>query len=288
MFTITIGAEGLSILMGYWDPTIYIVYYTLASFQVAIMGAGALYLFADREIINSRNSGAMMVLFGIVWTFFSLIYVPRTLIFLWILIPSIVILLTGAIYWIQIQFRDPEASIKFSGMKFVHLFIVFTVYIFIIMGITAFNAPLDLNFLMNSGGKEVAGGGWLSDLPGARATVRLFSPFNTVPGSIALIGGAFYSYASWQWSIRKRTGKFNPKIGLFNLYIGVGALALTIGGTLSGFGFGVLYISEAISLVLMYFGFLESDKITMRKLVSGLTLGWLRHPEPQKIRTDSR
>jgi hypothetical protein len=33
----------------------------------------------------------------------------------------------------------------------------------------------------------------------------------------------------------------------------------------------------------MYFGFLESDKITWQKLVHILTLGWLRNPEPREV-----
>jgi hypothetical protein len=181
-----------------------------------------------------------------------------------------------------IRFRDPKRAFKISGTQFCHIFVLFTLYIFIFMTITALQAPLDVDYLLNSGGQEVAGHGWVNDLPGLRATVRLFSPLNTVPGAIALIGGAFYSYITWQLTIKKETGSFNPGKGVFNIYIGVGALALSIAGTLSGFGFGILYLGEAISVALMYFGFLESDRITMEKLVNVLTLGWLRHPEPQE------
>ncbi|MFX0185851.1 MAG: hypothetical protein ACFE95_22435 [Candidatus Hodarchaeota archaeon] len=282
LFTITAGAEGLSLLLSYWDPLIYRVYYIFAAVQVAIMGVGALYLFASRNIINERNSGKALVLFGIVWTFFAFIFQFRAAIFLWILIPALIITLGGVLYWIQIRLRDPEKAVKISGMYFSHIFILFTVYIFVFMTFTALQAPLDVNYLLNSGGQEVAGHGWINDLPGLRATIRLFSPLNTVPGAIALIGGAFYSYITWQRAIRKETGSFNPSRGVFNIYIGVGALALSIAGTLSGFGFGVLYLGEAISVALMYFGFLESDRITMEKLVNILTLGWLRHPEPQE------
>ncbi|MHA2096643.1 MAG: hypothetical protein ACW98F_18665, partial [Candidatus Hodarchaeales archaeon] len=68
--------------------------------------------------------------------------------------------------------------------------------------------------------------------------------------------------------------------GFFNIYIGVGALILSFAGTMSGFGVGVLYLGEAVGVILMYFGFLESDKITIQKLIHILTLGWLRKTKP--------
>ncbi|UCG03361.1 MAG: hypothetical protein JSW11_05090 [Candidatus Heimdallarchaeota archaeon] len=74
LFTITAGFEGLSLLLGYWDPLIYKTYYVLAAVQVAIMGGGALYLFASRNIINEKNSGKAFILFGSVWTFFSFLF----------------------------------------------------------------------------------------------------------------------------------------------------------------------------------------------------------------------
>ncbi|UCG03362.1 MAG: hypothetical protein JSW11_05095 [Candidatus Heimdallarchaeota archaeon] len=219
--------------------------------------------------------------------FFSFLFLFRAVIFLWIFVPALIITLGGVLYWFQIRFRDSEKAFKISGLYFSHIFILFTLYIFVFMSITALQAALDVGFLLNSGGQEVAGHGWINDLPGLRATIRLFSPLNTIPGSIALIGGAFYSYITWQWAIYKKSGSISPTKGVFNIYIGVGALALSIAGTLSGFGFGVLYLGEAVSVALMYFGFLESDKITMKKLVNILTLGWLRHPKPQEIPMES-
>ncbi len=280
LFMVTAGAEALSLFLGYWDPFVYIIYYVLASSQVAIMGCGALYLFASRDIINERNSGKAIVLFGITWTFFAFLFlmIYNASIFLWIFLPAFVITLVGVGYWIQIRLKSPEKAFKISGMQFSHLFIIFTLYIFGLMLITALNAQLDIAYLMDSGGQEVAGKGWITDIAGSdRATTRLFSPLNTVPGSIALIGGAFYSYFTWQRSIRKNTGSYDLSIGFFNIYIGVGALVLASAGTLSGFGFGVLYLGEAVGVVLMYFGFLESDKITWKKLVNVLTLSWIRN-----------
>ena len=112
--------------------------------------------------------------------------------------------------------------------------------------------------------------------------MRLFSPFCTISGGIALIGGAFYSYYGWQRAIKKNTGSYDFGKGFFNIYIGVGALLLSIAGTMSGFGIGVLYLGEAVAVIIMYFGFLESDKITIQKLVQILTLGWLRNKTPKE------
>ncbi|MHA2306431.1 MAG: hypothetical protein ACXACU_13690, partial [Candidatus Hodarchaeales archaeon] len=97
-------------------------------------------------------------------------------------------------------------------------------------------------------------------------------------------------------NLKKQKGAYEPKTGVFNIYIGGGALILAIGGTLSGFGIsltsllglealevifgsGILYLAEAIGVTFMYFGFLESDKITWKKLISVFTLGWLRNKE---------
>ncbi|MHA1975750.1 MAG: hypothetical protein ACW98F_03160 [Candidatus Hodarchaeales archaeon] len=282
LFMITAGAEGLSLLLRTWDPFIYRIYYLLAAFQVSVMGTGALYLFASRQIINEYNTGKALVLFGFIWTMFAFFFQFRTSIFLFILVPALLITLTGLYQIISTRRKGFDNAFHLSGYQFTNLFVIFVLYIFMFMAYVAFTAELDLVYLAASGGQEVAGHGWINDLPGLRATVRLFSPLYTVPGAVALIGGAFFSYYSWQRALKKQTGKYQFGKGFFNIYIGVGALALSIAGTLSGFGFGVLYFGEAVSVVIMYFGFLESDKITWQKLAYILTLGWLRNPEPLK------
>ena len=279
LFMVTAGAEGLSLLLGTWDPLIYRVYYLLAAVQVSVMGAGALYLFASRGIINEANTGKALLLFGFVWTMFAFMFQFRASIFLVVLVPALLITIVGLHRIISIRRKGLENVFSISGYQFTNLFVLFIMYIFVLMTYTGLTAELDLAFLAASGGQEVAGHGWVNDLPGLRATIRLFSPLNTIPGSIALIGGAFFSYYSWQRAIKKETGSYDFGKGFFNIYIGVGALALSIAGTLSGFGFGVLYFGEAISVIIMYFGFLESDKITWEKLVKILTLEWLRNPE---------
>jgi hypothetical protein len=54
------------------------------------------------------------------------------------------------------------------------------------------------------------------------ANVRIISPFLTIPGSIALVGSALYS-----WYTTRRN---------YNLFIAVGALLVASGGGLSRFG----------------------------------------------------
>ncbi len=303
LFLVTAGVEGYSYSVGSWDPFIYRIYYVFAAVQVALMGAGALYLFASRDIINKRNSGKALTLFGVSWAFFPMMFQRMAPVLLLVLIPAIVLTLIGLGTWLQNYIRDSEKTVSFSGKQLSHIFVLFTFYMFILMMIVALGAELDLAYLTASGGKEVAGHGWVNDLTssnGPRATIRLFSPLNTISGGIALIGGAFYSYYAWQRALKKKKGAYEPKTGIFNLYIGGGALVLAIGGTLSGFGIsitsllglealeeifgaGILYLAEAIGVTFMYFGFLESDKITWKKLVSVLTLGWLRKKEETKV-----
>ena len=118
------------------------------------------------------------------------------------------------------------------------------------MNYYAWTLPLNLDLLATGG--EVAGLGWQLEGSEVRAIVRRFSPLHTIPGVIALAGGGFYSYISWQLSIRRTEGKFRPKAGFFNIFIAVGVLITGQGALLSGFGFAVLYITEVFGVILMY------------------------------------
>ena len=78
--------------------------------------------------------------------------------------------------------------------------------------------------------------------------VRIFSPLFTIPGSIALIGIAAYSY----WKSRL----------LFNLWIGLGALIVAAGGSLARYNLPwALYIGEFLGIAVMFWGFLASQDI---------------------------
>ncbi len=76
-------------------------------------------------------------------------------------------------------------------------------------------------------------------------SVRIWSPLFTVPGSLALIGVALYSF----WRTRFT----------FNLWIAAGAIVAAASGSLATFGVAwVLYLGELFGIALMFWGFLES------------------------------
>ncbi len=85
--------------------------------------------------------------------------------------------------------------------------------------ILTINAQVDTEKLQ----ERIVGGGAMP------AGVRIVSPFLTIPGSIALIGGALYS-----WYVARRS---------YNLFIAIGALLVASGGGLSRFGaeWGAVY-----------------------------------------------
>lgn len=82
--------------------------------------------------------------------------------------------------------------------------------------------------------------------------VRIFSPLFTVPGSVALIGIAAYSF----WRTRL----------MFNLWIGIGAAIVAAGGSLARFDLPwALYIGELVGIAVMFWGFLASRDIAKAK-----------------------
>ena len=103
--------------------------------------------------------------------------------------------------------------------------------------ILTLNADIDSEKLRQS----VAGG---SAMP---AHVRAVSPLLTIPGSVALIGGALYS-----WYLTRRS---------YNLFIAAGALLVASGGSLSRAGFEwALYLLELLGAAVMYLGFIKSEE----------------------------
>ena len=80
---------------------------------------------------------------------------------------------------------------------------------------------------------------------GMPASVRLWSPVFTIPGSIALIGVALYSY-------------YRTRL-VFNLWIAAGAVVAAAGGSLERFGVAwALYAGELLGIALLFWGFLRS------------------------------
>lgn len=79
-------------------------------------------------------------------------------------------------------------------------------------------------------------------------SVRSLSQLFTYPGSIALIGGALYSWRKTRWS--------------YNLLIGVGAVLMAMGGVLTRyFSPEFLYIFLLVGIAVMFGGFLRSLEV---------------------------
>ena len=92
-------------------------------------------------------------------------------------------------------------------------------------------------------------------------SVRLWSPVFTIPGSIALIGVALYSFYRTRLS--------------FNLWIAAGAIVAAAGGSLERFGVAwALYAGELLGIALLFWGFLSS-----------VQLARLRQPRTEKAPT---
>jgi hypothetical protein len=97
-----------------------------------------------------------------------------------------------------------------------------------------FSAPLDLAVLQGAEG-EIGG----AALPG---DARMFSPMLTIPGSLALIGGAFYTALAR----RSKSG----------LWIGIGSLIIAMGGMFTRFDLPeLLPIANSIGVSLIYSGY---------------------------------
>lgn len=123
--------------------------------------------------------------------------------------------------------------------KWAHIFLAAIALLTIGMFIKVFSAPLDISKL-DVIGEEIGG----TPLP---KEARLFSPLLTIPGSLALIGGAFYT------AIRHRS-----KSGL---WIGIGSLIIAMGGTLTRLDLPqFLPIGNSVGITLIYYGYVLSAR----------------------------
>ena len=136
--------------------------------------------------------------------------------------------------------------VAFLGLGTVYLFnrkagrylTLYFAAVIAILTISAMNADIDSEKL-----KDITIGG--AAMPGS---VRIISPFLTIPGSVALIGGALYS-----WYVARRN---------YNLFIAAGAILVASGGGLSRFGMEwALYILELTGVAVMYIGFIKREEV---------------------------
>ncbi|MHA2431918.1 MAG: hypothetical protein ACXADO_01655 [Candidatus Thorarchaeota archaeon] len=245
MFTVTAGFETISEFAG-WSVEIYRLYLVLSASQVAIMGAGALYLVLQKNVFSTRGLLAIdAIILGTI-AFFSWMMTQST-------ITDYSAMLFGAMEY-------PVAGIGTYSLLIVlayvlgrsrtekdrkilhgHIYLVFALVMTLWMGAYAAVAVVNTdNFVA---GIAVAGHAMAQH-------VRNFSPFMSVTGAILLIGVAFLSFL--------KTG-FR-----FNLWIALGGLAISIAGAIarSGAEFGtLLYLGEVVGVLLLYKGFVDSDKL---------------------------
>ncbi len=120
------------------------------------------------------------------------------------------------------------------------------------LAFAVYTAVLFVGFLFAVAGATVNLAAFSGPLPDhTRAlpdSVRIYSPLFTVPGSIALIGIAAYSY----WRTRLA----------FNAWIGIGGAVVAAGGSLARFNIpAALYVAELVGIALMFWGFLASQDL---------------------------
>lgn len=129
--------------------------------------------------------------------------------------------------------------------RWAHAFLGAMVLVALAMLVKALNASVDLARL--GAGGEIGG----EALPGS---VRLFSPLLTIPGSLALIGGALWS------GLRRRS--------VAGLWVAAGSLIMASGGTLTRFGMAeLLPVANSVGVVLLYAGYVIAG---VRQMESGI------------------
>jgi hypothetical protein len=245
MFAVTAAFEAISELLG-WSVPIYRVYLVLSASQVAIMGAGALYLILAKNVFSTKGLLAIdAILIGII-AFFSLMMTLSSitdysaLVFGAMEYPiagigTYVVLV--ALAFVYGRNLPPNKKKMLHG----HIYIIFAVILTLWMGAYAAVAAVDTDAFV--AGIAVAGHAMAQH-------VRNFSPLLSVTGGFLLIGGAFFSFLKTRFT--------------FNLWIALGGLAISVAGAIArgGVEFGnVLYIGEVIGVFLLTKGFVDSDKV---------------------------
>ncbi len=117
------------------------------------------------------------------------------------------------------------------------------------MLVMALTAPINTAVLQERG-VTVAG----KAMPGY---VRLMSPLHTIPGTLALFGGALYSvYLFW-----RHRDRLAYRISA-NLFIAAGAIVIAGAGSMARGGLTAwLYPAETVGIILMFVGFLQAGSI---------------------------
>ncbi len=245
MFAVTAAFEAASEFLG-WNVLVYRIYLVLSASQVAIMGAGALYLILKKNVFSTKGllaiDGIILAIIGIFSWMMTLSSITdySALIFGAAEYPiagigTYVILVVVAFVYGRGK-TDQERKMLHG-----HVYLLFGIIVTLWMGAYAVVAEVDTSQFV--AGIAVAGNAMAQH-------VRNFSPLLSVTGGFLLIGAAFFSFLKTRFK--------------FNLWIALGGLAIALAGAIarSGADYGnVLYLGEVIGVFLLYKGFIDSDKM---------------------------
>lgn len=275
MFFLTTLFQAIAKITGLWSSSMLQTYYVLASFQVLLLGLGELYLLSKRNIISKNTNIVAILVSGFFWMLFGFIYLSKNneQVFLVIALIGILVMLYGIIDFILAIIHQEKYQL--TGFQYSNFVLVFSVLMFILAVYYTFTTPFKVGFDLSAinGVQPVIDSVW-----NTYSVVRGFAPLFTVNGAMFIFIGSIYSYILWQLSIKRKQGSFSFGTGIFNIYFAIGVAIFTAGGSLSQLGGGldqILYISELLGGMFMYFGFLESDKISMEMIMDIVTLRFL-------------
>ena len=283
MFFLTTLFQAIASINNAWDLNMLRVYYVLASFQVMLLGLGELFLLSKRYVITKNTNIVVVFISGFFWMLFGFIYVSETNenTFLLIAFLGLILLVYGVLDIIFALLKAEKYQL--TGFQYSNFLLVASVIIFVLSVYFTFTINPVSGYNLNQSAVESV----IASVWGSPSVVRAFAPIFTVNGAMFIFIGSIYSYILWQYSIKKKEGKFTFSTGIFNIYFAIGVGIFTAGGTLSQFGgVTILYISELLGGIFMYFGFLESDKISMDMILDIVTFRFL-HKQYQESKTTS-
>lgn len=245
LFAVSAGFETMSEFTG-WNVSIYRMYIVFSATLVAIMGAGALYLILQKNVFSSKGLLAIdAILLGIMMFFSWMMTLSTVTDYSALVFGAMEYPVAGiGVYAILIVIAfllGRKWEDKKRKMLHGHIYLAYVIILTLWMGAYAAVAVVTPeNFVA---GIAVAGNAMAQH-------VRNFSPLLTVTGSFLLIGAAFFSFLKTKFQ--------------FNLFIALGGLAIAAAGAIarSGSEFGnILYLGEVVGILLLYKGFVDSDKI---------------------------
>ncbi len=281
MFFLTTLFQAIASITGTWSLVMLRVYYVFAAFQVMLLGLGELYLLSKRYVITKNTNIAVIFISGFFWMLFGFIYFSKSneSVLLAIALFGILILLYGIIDLLFAILKLDRFQV--SGLQFTYFLIASSMVMFIFSVFYTFTVQPLVGYNLNHTQAEAV----ISSVWSEYSVIRAFSPLFAVNGAMFIFVGSIYSYLLWQYSIYKKEGKFSFSTGIFNIYFALGVAIFSAGGALSQNSvITVLYITELLGGFFMYFGFLESDKISMDMIMDIVTFRFL-HKNYQQSKT---